>query len=97
VTLSDAIKEIGRRHRLSPTDIAAVLGKSERTLHRWMRGEVDHPPRGDLMVIKAMLEHGELVSICLGELYDELPRSKKRALARIRQQRPRPLLLDWQR
>jgi hypothetical protein len=68
LTLSDAIKKIGRRHRLSPTDIAAALGKSYRCLQRWMRGDVDHLRRKDLLVIKAMLEHGELVSICLGEL-----------------------------
>jgi hypothetical protein len=39
-----------------------------------MRGEVDNLRREDLLVIKAMLEHGELVSICLGGLYDELLR-----------------------
>jgi hypothetical protein len=48
-------------------------------------------------VIKVMLEHGELVSICLGELYDELLRLEQEGLPRIRPQRPIRLLLDLQR
>jgi hypothetical protein len=37
-----------------------------------MQGEVEHPPREDLLVIKAMLEHGELVSDTLNDLYQQL-------------------------
>ena len=72
MTLSDAIKEIGRRYGISPTEIAAVLGRSDRSLQRWMQGEVEHPPRNDLLVIKAMLEHGDLVSDTLNDLYHVL-------------------------
>ena len=49
---------------------ADIVG--QRSLQRWMGGEVDNPPRNDLLVIKAMLEHGELVSDTLGGLYQQL-------------------------
>jgi hypothetical protein len=38
-----------------------------------------------------------LVSICLGELYEERLEIEKGALARARPRRPGHLLLDWQR
>jgi hypothetical protein len=45
-----------------------------------MRGGVDHVRRKDLLVIKAMLEHGELVWVTLDELYKDLLKIEEEGL-----------------
>ncbi len=75
MTIEEAVQEIKRRHRLSETDIAAVLGISGRTLARWMSGDTRYPPKGRLRVIEALLQEGDMVKTFLDELYKDLLKS----------------------
>jgi hypothetical protein len=61
---------------VSETDIAAVLGISERTLGRWMSGDTRYPAERQLRVIAALPQEGDLVKACLDELYEDLLKSK---------------------
>ncbi len=70
MTLAEIIDEIRRRHGLRDTEIAAVIGISERTLARWM---VDNfAPEHHLRVFEAMRRHGVAVSQALDSIYEQL-------------------------
>ncbi len=72
MTLDELLVELKRRHHLTDTEIAATLGISERTLHRWATGSVGQPSEAKAKVLVAMFSHGDEVKQKLDGLFEQL-------------------------
>jgi DNA-binding transcriptional regulator YiaG len=74
MTLDELIAELKRRHGLTDTEIAATLGISERTLHRWATGGAGAPSAAGTKVLLTMLDHRQEVTKNLDALFEHLLR-----------------------
>ncbi len=72
MTLDELIAELKERHNLTDTEIAATLGISERTLHRWATGSIGQPSEAKAKVLVAMFNHGDEVKQKLDALFEYL-------------------------
>jgi DNA-binding transcriptional regulator YiaG len=70
MTLDELITELKRRHGLTDTEIAATLGISERTLHRWAASDSGVPSEAVAKVLVAMLDHGQEITQKLDALFE---------------------------
>ena len=72
MTLDELLVELKRRHHLTDTEIAATLGISERTLHRWATGGTGAPSPAKAKVLVAMFNHGNEIKQKLDALFEDL-------------------------
>ncbi len=72
MTLDELLVELKRRHHLTDTEIAATLGISERTLHRWASGSIGQPSEAKAKVLVAMFDHGDEIKQKLDALFEQL-------------------------
>jgi len=70
--LERLISEIKQRHHLTDAEIAATLGVSERTLHRWQSRKAGYPGRRKRQALLGMLLAGDAVRKTLDDLFDRL-------------------------
>jgi DNA-binding transcriptional regulator YiaG len=72
MTLDELLAELKHRHHLTDTEIAATLGVSERTLHRWVAGGTGVPSPAKAKVLVAMFNHGDEIKQKLDALFEGL-------------------------